>query len=111
MRGSIMPLRGKTERIARLFRMHANKKERIKGSESRGYCGSVGLKITSTGDTLSDPDHPIILESIGVYRPVMSVAIEPRTRDDLEKLEYALDKLVDEDPTLPSSTMRIQARR
>jgi elongation factor G len=91
--------KGKVERIARLFRMHANKKERIKEARAGDIVAAVGLKITATGDTLCDSENPIILESIDVYRPVMSIAIEPRTRDDLEKLENALAKLVDEDPT------------
>ena len=59
----------------------------------------LDLKDTFTGDTLSDQGHPIVLEPIDVYRPVMSIAIEPKTRDDVEKLESALEKLVDEDPT------------
>lgn len=91
--------KNKTERIARLFRMHANKKERIKEAKAGDIVAAVGLKETSTGDTLCDPENPIILESIDFYRPVMSIAIEPKTRDDFEKLDNALSKLVDEDPT------------
>ncbi len=79
--------------------MHANKRERIKEAKAGDIVGVVGLKDTFTGDTLSDQGHPIVLEPIDVYRPVMSIAIEPKTRDDVEKLESALAKLVDEDPT------------
>ena len=91
--------KNKKERIARLFRMHANKRERIKEARAGDIVGVVGLKDTFTGDTLSDQAHPIVLEPIDVYRPVMSIAIEPKTRDDVEKLESALAKLTDEDPT------------
>ncbi|WAC07630.1 MAG: elongation factor G [Thermodesulfobacteriota bacterium] len=91
--------KNKRERIARIFRMHANKRERIKEAKTGDIVGVVGLKDTFTGDTLSDQGHPIVLEPIDVYRPVMSIAIEPKTRDDVEKLESALAKLVDEDPT------------
>jgi len=91
--------KNKRERIARLFRMHANKRERIKEAKAGDIVGVVGLKDTFTGDTLSDQKYPIVLEPIDIYRPVMSIAIEPKTRDDVEKLESALAKLVDEDPT------------
>lgn len=91
--------KGKTERVARLFRMHANKRERIKEARAGDIVAAVGLKDTMTGDTLCSRQEPIILEPIDSYRPVMSIAIEPKTRDDFEKLESALSKLVDEDPT------------
>ncbi|RLA93564.1 MAG: elongation factor G [Deltaproteobacteria bacterium] len=89
----------KPERIARLFRMHANKRERIKEAKAGDIVAAVGLKNTITGDTLCDRKSPIILEPIDFYRPVMSVAIEPKTRDDFDKLESSLSKLMDEDPT------------
>lgn len=89
----------KPERIARLFQMHANKRERIKEARAGDIVGVAGLKNTFTGDTLCSFEHPIVLEPIDFYRPVMSIAIEPKTREDLEKLESALAKLVDEDPT------------
>lgn len=89
----------KTERIARLFRMHSNKRERIQEARAGDIVAAVGLKETITGDTLCDPKNPILLEPLDFYRPVMSVAIEPKTRADMEKLEGALAKLVDEDPT------------
>ena len=91
--------KNKKERIARLFRMHANKRERIKEANAGDIVGVVGLKETFTGDTLSDQKQPIVLEPIDSSRPVMSIAIEPKTRDDVERLESALEKLVDEDPT------------
>jgi len=92
-------IKKKPERLARLFRMHANKRERIKEAKAGDIVGAVGLKDTFTGDTLCDRQNPIILEPIGFYRPVMSIAIEPKTRDDFDKLENGLAKLVDEDPT------------
>ena len=89
----------KPERIVRLFRMHANKRERVKEAKAGDIVAAVGLKNTFTGDTLCDRQNPIILEPIDYYRPVMSVAIEPKTRDDFDRLENSLSKLMDEDPT------------
>jgi len=89
----------KTERIARIFRMHSNKRERLKEAKAGDIVAVVGLKNTITGDTICDPENPVILEPIDFYRPVISIAIEPKTRGDLEKLEGALFRLVDEDPT------------
>ncbi|MCD6352862.1 MAG: elongation factor G [Proteobacteria bacterium] len=89
----------KTERIARIFRMHSNKRERLKEAKAGDIVAVVGLKNTITGNTLCDRENPVILEPIDFYRPVMSIAIEPKTRSDLEKLENALSRLVDEDPT------------
>jgi len=91
--------KNKTERLARLFRMYSNKRERLPEARAGDIVAAVGLKDTITGDTLCDPQHPILLEPLDSYRPVMSVAIEPKTRSDMEKLEGALNKLVDEDPT------------
>jgi elongation factor G len=88
-----------TERVGRLLKMHANKREEIK----EVYCGdiaaAVGLKNVSTGDTICDKQNPIVLEAIEFPAPVISVAIEPKTKGDQEKLGVSLDKLIREDPT------------
>ena len=89
----------KPERVARLFSMHANKRQRVKEAKAGDIVAAVGLKNTITGDTLCNRQSPIVLEPIDFYRPVMSVAIEPKTRDDFDKLEASLSKLTDEDPT------------
>jgi elongation factor G len=91
--------KGKRERVARLFRMHANKKERIAEVRAGDIVAVAGLKETTTGDTLCDAAHPIILERIDTYEPVTSVAIEPKSRAEQEKLEFFLQKLTEEDPT------------
>ena len=87
------------ERVGRLLKMHANKREEIK----EVYCGdiaaAVGLKNVGTGDTICDRRHPIVLEAIEFPAPVISVAIEPKTKSDQEKLGLSLDKLIREDPT------------
>jgi elongation factor G len=93
------PVSGKKERIGRILQMHANKRE----ERQEVYCGdivaAVGLKHTSTGDTLCDEKHPVILERIHSPEPVLSVAIEPKTKADQDKLTTALGKLQEEDPT------------
>ncbi len=91
--------KGKRERVARLFRMHANKKERIPQIRAGDIAAAAGLKETVTGDTLCDERRPIILERIEFYEPVTSVAIEPKSRADQEKLELVLQKISEEDPT------------
>jgi elongation factor G len=91
--------KGKRERVARLFRMHANKKERVPEVKAGDIIGAAGLKETTTGDTLCAEDHPITLERIDFYEPVTSVAIEPKSRQDQEKLDFFLQKLGEEDPT------------
>ena len=91
--------KGKKERVARLFRMHANKKERIPEVRAGEIVGAAGLKETTTGDTLCDESHPITLERIDFYEPVTSMAVEPKSRADQEKLDFFLQKLADEDPT------------
>ncbi len=88
-----------SERVARVFLTHANKRERIKSIPPGGIGLVVGLKETKTGDTLCDAAAPIILESLDTQTPVISIAIEPRTRADQEKLGLSLDKLTLEDPT------------
>ena len=91
--------RNKTERIGRLLRMHANHREEINEIYVGDIAAVVGPKHTFTGDTLADPEHPILLESIQFPEPVISVAIEPRTRADQDKLSEALRRLAEEDPT------------
>lgn len=90
---------GKTERIGRLYQMHANDRVEIPEIEAGSIAAAVGLKDTSTGDTLCDAKHPIILESITFPEPVVSVAIEPRSRGDQDRIVDALAKLSEEDPT------------
>ncbi|MDP2684091.1 MAG: elongation factor G [bacterium] len=90
---------GKKERVGRIVRMHANKREDVDKVYAGDIAAAVGLKDTTTGDSLSDPDNPIILESIDFPDPVISVAIEPKTKQDQEKMGMALAKLSEEDPT------------
>lgn len=87
------------ERVARLFLMHANKREKITSALPGTIVLAVGLKETKTGDTLTDPAAPLILESLDMYKPVISIAIEPETRSDQEKLQASLEKISIEDPT------------
>jgi elongation factor G len=93
------PGSGIKERIARLLRMHSNKREDIKEAMAGDIVAAIGLRKTTTGDTLSDPKHPVILESMTFPAPVVSVSIEPKTKADQEKLTDALIKLSEEDPT------------
>ncbi len=92
--------KGKKERIARLLKMHANKRERVQEVCAGGIIAVMGLKDTTTGDTICDESHPIILEPIEFYEPVISQAIEAKTPADQEKLTVALNKLTEEDPTI-----------
>jgi len=87
------------ERVGRLLRMHANKREETKEVVAGDIAAAVGLKNTLTGDTLCDEKHPVILESIEFPEPVISVAIEPKTKADQEKLSQSLAKLAQEDPS------------
>jgi len=89
----------KKVRISRLLRMHANKREEVDAAYAGDIIAAVGLKNTRTGHTLCDPDHPVRLESMSFPEPVISVAIEPKTRADQDKLAMALLKLAEEDPT------------
>ncbi len=89
----------KRERVTRILRMHANEREEIKAVYPGDIAAAVGLKKTTTGDTLCDEDNQVILESMVFPDPVVSVSIEPKTRDDEEKLSSALHKLSEEDPT------------
>jgi elongation factor G len=90
---------GRTERIGRLLMMHANHREEIETVYAGDICAGVGLKQTSTGDTLCAPDAPIVLETIEFPEPVIAVAIEPKTKADQEKLSASLSRLAEEDPT------------
>ncbi len=94
------PRKGVTEKIARLLRMHANKKERIDYSQAGDIVAAIGLKNTTTGDTLCPKDNPILLEPIETEEPVISIAIEPKRVQDHDKLVEVLNKLCEEDPTL-----------
>ncbi len=87
------------EKVARIFQMHANKRERLTRAGAGQIVAMVGLKFTTTGDTVCDPRHPILLEHIDFYEPVISIAMEPRTRADEEKTLQSLEKLAEEDPT------------
>jgi elongation factor G len=89
----------RTERIGRLLKMHANKREEIKEVYAGDIAAAVGLRSVSTGDTICDEKHPIVLESIHFPEPVISLAIEPKTKVDQEKLGQGLQKLMAEDPT------------
>ncbi|MEI7450124.1 MAG: elongation factor G [Desulfomonile sp.] len=90
----------KKERIGRLLKMHANQREDIKEALAGDIIAAVGLKYTRTGDTLSDGDHPLILESMDFPEPVISVALYPKTRDEVDKLSRSLGRLLREDPSL-----------
>jgi elongation factor G len=89
----------KKERVGRLLRMHANKKEEVEAVAAGDIAAAIGLKLTTTGDTLCDPDRPIVLESMTFPDPVIAVAIEPKTKADEEKLGQSLGRLAMEDPT------------
>jgi elongation factor G len=90
------------ERMSRILRMHANRREEVPGVFTGDIAAGVGLNGTTTGDTLADQDHPLLLENIQFPDPVISVAIEPKTRAEAEKLELALRRLAAEDPTFRS---------
>lgn len=90
---------GEKERLSRIVRMHANSREDVDEVFAGEIAAAIGLKNTGTGDTLCDPDHQIVLERIIFPEPVISVAIEPKTKQDQEKIGLALQKLAEEDPT------------
>jgi len=90
---------GKKERISRLFQMHANKQNPIDRVEAGDIAAGVGFKDMRTGDTICDPDKPIVLESMSFPDPVIGVAVEPKSQKDMDKLGMALSKLAEEDPT------------
>ncbi len=96
--------KGKRERIGRILQMHANNRQELETVYSGDIAAAVGLKNTTTGDTLCDEAHPIILESMVFPEPVISVAIEPKTKAGQEKMGVALQKLAEEDPTFRVNT-------
>lgn len=98
------PRTERSERIGRLVRMHANKKEDLESAAAGDIIAVVGLKNFTTGDTIAVKQHPVLLESISFKEPVISVAIEPKTKIDSEKLGLALQRLSSEDPTLVIQT-------
>jgi elongation factor G len=87
------------EKISRIWSIHANKRERIEEAGAGEIVGVVGLKYSATGETLCAPERPVVLEKIEAYEPVISVAVEPKTHADQEKIASVLEKLMDEDPT------------
>ncbi|MDR7611961.1 MAG: elongation factor G [Armatimonadota bacterium] len=91
--------RGRKERVSRILQMHANHREDIPEATAGNVVAAVGLRETTTGDTLCDENHPIVLEAMHFPEPVIAVAVEPKTRADEEKLSLALAKLAEEDPT------------
>ena len=94
----------KKERVSRVVLMHSNNRTEIEDIYAGDICAIVGLKDTTTGDTLCDPDHPIVLESMEFPDPVIRVAIEPKTKASQEKMSIALQKLAEEDPTFKTYT-------
>jgi len=92
------------ERIGKIYQMHANKREEIDQATAGMICAVMGLKDTTTGETLCDPDKPVILESMEFPAPVIEVAIEPKTKGDQEKLGIAIQRLAEEDPTFRVKT-------
>jgi elongation factor G len=99
-----LPGKNKRERIGRLLKMHANKREEISEIYAGDICACVGLKTITTGDTICEEEHPIVLESIVFPAPVISVAVEPKTKADQEKMGVALGRLAQEDPTFKVNT-------
>nr|WP_281256900.1 elongation factor G [Kineococcus xinjiangensis] len=97
--GVINSTKGKKERIGKLFQMHSNKENPVDEASAGHIYAMIGLKDTTTGDTLCDPQAPVVLESMTFPAPVISVAIEPKTKGDQEKLGTAIQKLAEEDPT------------
>ena len=96
--------KGKKERVGRILQMHANHREEIDEAYAGDIAAIVGLKDTFTGDTLADPDHPILLETISFPEPVIEVKIEPKTKADQDKMGIALQRLAEEDPTFRVKT-------
>ena len=94
------PLLNKKEKLSRILKMHANKRERLKEAGAGDIIGIVGLKNSGTGDTLCSQDNPVFLEKMEYEDPVISIAIEPKTHADQEKLDDVLEKFIIEDPTL-----------
>lgn len=101
---------GKKERISRIYQMHANKQNAIDYIEAGDIGAAVGFKSIKTGDTLSDEKHPIVLESMDFPDPVIGIAVEPKTKADVEKLGMALAKLAEEDPTFTVRTDEVSGQ-
>src|SRR5512146_2893778 len=99
-----IPGKNRRERIGRLMKMHANKREEISEIYAGDICACVGMKTITTGDTICDEKHPVVLESIEFPAPVISVAVEPKTKADQEKMGVALQRLAQEDPTFKVAT-------
>jgi elongation factor G len=97
-------VKGKKERIGKIYRMHANKREEIPGVGAGDIVAVMGLKDTTTGETLCDPGNPVILESMNFPAPVIQVAIEPKSKGDQEKLGIAIQRLAEEDPSFQVHT-------
>ncbi|MFB9879203.1 elongation factor G [Planobispora siamensis] len=97
--GVINSVKGKKERIGKIYQMHANKREERPSAHAGQIVAVMGLKDTTTGDTLCDPAHPVVLESMTFPAPVINVAIEPKTKGDQEKLSTAIQRLAEEDPS------------
>jgi len=97
-------VKGRKERIGKIYRMHANKREEIPSVGAGDIVAVMGLKDTTTGETLSDQAHPVVLESMNFPAPVISVAIEPKTKSDQERLGTAIQRLAEEDPSFQVRT-------
>jgi len=91
--------KGVKEKVSRIFQMHANKRDRLDSTGAGNIVALMGVKSASTGDSLSDPGHPIMLEAVDFYQPVISIAVEAKTRADQEKLLDSLARISEEDPT------------
>ena len=96
--------KGKRERIGRILQMHANSRQEISIVYSGDIAAAVGLKDTTTGDTLCDEKNPVILEKMNFPEPVIQIAVEPKTKADQDKMGIALSKLAEEDPTFRAHT-------
>jgi len=101
------PSRKIIEKLSRILEMHANKRERIDAAGAGSIVGVVGLKESTTGETLCSMDHPVLLEKMEFYEPVISVAVEPKTQADQEKFDHVLEKFMAEDPTLTWENLRL----
>ncbi len=102
--GALNSVKDKTERVGRMLLMHANAREDVKEANAGDIVAFAGLKLTTTGETLCDPNHPVILERMEFPDPVIEVAIEPKTKADQEKMGMALVRLAQEDPSFRVST-------
>jgi len=99
--GVLNSVKDKTERVGRMLLMHANSREDVKEANAGDIVAFAGLKLTTTGETLCDPNDPVILEKMEFPDPVIEVAIEPKTKADQEKMGMALVRLAQEDPSFP----------